>query len=263
LARPKKQTVDYFPHDCNHKTTIFILEENYGNNGYAFWFKILELLSSTEGHYYDCKNPHKWKFLQAKTHLEENMCIEILGLLAELGAIDSKLWKDKVIWSDNFISRIADVYKNRRVGIPTKPNFYKQKPEQDGVSTDINPQTKLKETKLKETKPKDIYVWEKYKEIFKDFYKRKPELTPKRKSHIKARLEKFTADELIETMKRIRESKYHIGENPSNKFYATPDYCFRNNEQIENWLNSKGQKAQNKWDAVKERIRKEKEAEND
>jgi len=103
----------------------------------------------------------------------------------------------------------------------------------------------------------ETYVWEKYKEIFKEFYKREPELTLKRKFHIKARLEKFTVDELIEVMKKIRGSKYHIGENPSNRFYATPDYCFRNNEQTENWLNPKGQKTQNKWDAVKQMIKEE------
>lgn len=99
-------------------------------------------------------------------------------------------------------------------------------------------------------------VWEKYKEIFKDFYKREPELTDKRRKHIKARLEKFTINELIEVLQKIRKSKYHCGENPSNKFYATPDYCFRNDEQTENWLNDK---QQNKWDAVEEMIKKEKE----
>jgi len=154
MSRPKKQTVDYFPHDCNHKTTIYILEQKYGNNGYAFWFKLLELLGATEGHVYDCRKPHKWEFLQAKTRLSEDTCEEILNLLAKLEAIDPKLWSQKVIWSDNFILRIEDVYKNRRVEIPTRPSFYRQKPTQAGVSTDRNPQTKLKETKLKETKRK-------------------------------------------------------------------------------------------------------------
>ena len=49
MTRPKKQTVDYFPHSCNHKKTIYILEERYGNNGYSFWFKLLEMLGNTEG----------------------------------------------------------------------------------------------------------------------------------------------------------------------------------------------------------------------
>lgn len=151
MARPKKTTVDYFPHTCSHKTTVFILEQKYGNDGYAFWFKILEMLASTEGHYVDCNNIHKWEFLQAKTYLDENKCNEILDLLAKLDAIDKKLWTKRIVWCDNFIDGIADVYKNRRVDMPIKPSFYRRKPQQKGISTDRNPHSKLKETKLKET----------------------------------------------------------------------------------------------------------------
>lgn len=152
MARPKKRTVDYFPHVCSHKKTLFILEQKFQNNGYAFWFKILEMLGNTEGHYVDCNNASTWEFLQAKTLLDENKCIEILELLSKLEAIDSKLWKKKIIWCDKFIEGIADVYKNRKVEIPSKPSFYRRKPRQDGVSTGKSTQTKLKETKLNETK---------------------------------------------------------------------------------------------------------------
>lgn len=70
MARPKKQTVDYFPHSCVHKKTMFILEQKYGNDGYAFWFKLLEMLGSTEGHFLSLKNGMEWEFLIAKTHPE-------------------------------------------------------------------------------------------------------------------------------------------------------------------------------------------------
>ena len=148
MARPKKATVDYFPHACSHKTTIFVLEQKYGNDGYAFWFKLLELLASTEGHYYDCNKVHKWEFLQAITHLSEDKCLEILELLAKLEAIDPELWAQRIIWSDNFVAGIADVYRNRRVETPAKPNFYKQKPHNKDISTPKSTQTKLKETKV-------------------------------------------------------------------------------------------------------------------
>jgi hypothetical protein len=154
MARPKKATVDYFPHSCAHKTTIFVLEQKYGNDGYAFWFKILELLASSEGHFYDCRKPHLWEFLQAKTRLSEGLCNELLDLLAKLDAIDPELWSKKIIWSDNFVAGIADVYKNRRVEIPSKPSFYEKKPRTADVSTNRNPQSKVKETKVnKSNKP--------------------------------------------------------------------------------------------------------------
>jgi hypothetical protein len=162
MSRPRKCTVDYFPHDCTHRQTMFILESRYGNDGYAFWFKLLEMLGSSENHFIDCKNDTTQEFLQAKTRLDWNKCREILDLLAKLGAIDPELWAQDIVWSDNFMSRISDAYKNRRVDIPIKPDFYRQKPEQKDVSTDGNPQTKLKETKLNKTNCAFLNFYEAY-----------------------------------------------------------------------------------------------------
>ena len=169
MARPKKETVDYFPHIANSGKTIFILESQFGNDGYAFWFKTLELLASTDGHVIDCRNTSEWKFLLAKTNVSEDIGSRILDQLAELEAIDYELWQSRVIWSDNFIKNIADVYKNRKTGLPKKPvikvstsinpsadellpvettaqvNNYEQ-------STSENPQSKVKETKVNNSK---------------------------------------------------------------------------------------------------------------
>jgi len=156
MGRPIKNTVDYFPHSCNHKKTIFILEQQYGNDGYAFWFKLLELLGSTDKHFIDCNNKSNWRFLQAKTHLSEEKCVEMLNLLVELDAIDKNLWDKKIIWCQNFVDNITDVYRNRRVETPTKPLFYKHKLKQADVSTNIKSQSKVKESKV--NKSKEIYI---------------------------------------------------------------------------------------------------------
>ena len=55
MGRSNRQTADYFPHYVGEKSrTKFILEKNWGNDGYAFWFKLLELLCAADGLYYDC-----------------------------------------------------------------------------------------------------------------------------------------------------------------------------------------------------------------
>lgn len=156
MARPKKETVDYFPHVVNHGKTLYIIEQKYGNDGYAFWFKLLEMLGNTPGHYLDLNDEATWEFLQAKTHLESSFCNEILDLLAKLEAIDPELWGKRVVWSQNFVNGISQVYTNRRVKTPTKPSFYIEKSAGEVVSTDENPQTKLKETKLNNTKVNNI-----------------------------------------------------------------------------------------------------------
>lgn len=202
MSRPKKQTVDYFPHYCNHKSTMFIVEQKYGNNGYAFWFKLLEMLGDTEGHIIDCRNSAKWEFLQAKTRTPENTCIKLLDLLAKLEAIDSNLWKEKVIWSDNFITGIAEVYRNRRVEIPIKPSFYTQKPDANSISTPNNPHMKVNEMKVEyigvdKKKVNDIIKRKKSeKTLYRDFVY----LTDK---EYQALIEKFGEEHAQEMIERV------------------------------------------------------------
>ncbi len=167
MARPKKQTIDYFPHSCTHGKTMFIIEQKYGNDGYAFWFKLLELLGDTAGHYIDLNDEATQEFLQAKTRISWDLCHEILDLLAKLEAIDAELWEHKIVWSQNYVDGISDVYKNRRTEIPSRPSFYIEKPHDAGISTDENPQSKVKESKVKESKVKESKVKEsKVKNIF-------------------------------------------------------------------------------------------------
>ena len=159
MARPKKRTVDYFPHQCNHGKTMFILEQKYGNDGYAFWFKLLELLGTTEGHFLHLENSADWEFLQAKTRLCGDKCREILDLLARLDAIDRELWEShRVVWSQNFVDGIAPVYRNRGVETPSKPSFYTRKPSDGGVSTPENPQSRVEESRVEESRVEESTI---------------------------------------------------------------------------------------------------------
>jgi len=123
MACSKKAIVDYFPHSCNHKKTMFIIEKKHGNDGYAFWFKLLELLGQTENHCYDCNNPANWEFLVARASVTEDIANEILNTLSNLKAIDTELWERKLIWSQNFVDNLSDVYSMRTLDLPTKDLF--------------------------------------------------------------------------------------------------------------------------------------------
>jgi len=162
MARPKKQTVEYFPHYTTSGKTLYILESEFGNDGYAFWFKLLELLGSSDGHVYDCNNAPSWKFLLAKTRVDEETAMKILDTLSDLEAIDKKLWEHKLVWSDNFVQNLAPVYSNRRTSLPKKPivtynndstNELLHVETQDvEVSTKKTPQSKVKESRVEESK---------------------------------------------------------------------------------------------------------------
>ncbi len=157
MARPIKNTVDYFPHIIQNGKTIFILESKYGNDGYAFWFKLLELLGSSHDHVYDFNNLSDWEFLIAKTKVSKEKATEILKTLADVEAIDRELLEKKVIWCENFVKGIEDVYSKRKRNRPQKPVIDNGNPITPVVSVTETTQSKVKYIKVKKSKEKKRY----------------------------------------------------------------------------------------------------------
>lgn len=154
MGRPRKQTVDYFPHYVSTDSkTKFILEQNWGNDGYAFWFKLLELLGRSDGHYFDCSTAADSKYLAALTRIDETTTKEILDTLADLGNIDKELWNErKVIWCQNFVDNLQDVYSKRTAVIPKKP--FTEQEETESKTEPEKPAPLPKEEKPPESKQK-------------------------------------------------------------------------------------------------------------
>jgi len=123
MARIQKDTANYFPHEANASAgdTLTVLQGRYKNDGYAFWFKLLERLAAADGHYLDLRNPQKWQIFIAKMGVDEITTVEIMNLLVEMQAIDEELWQLKLVWCQNLVNNLADVYKNRKREVPQKP----------------------------------------------------------------------------------------------------------------------------------------------
>jgi len=187
MARPSKSGVDYFPHDvdASSRKTLFTIESRFGNNGYAFWFKLLELLGQQEGLYLDLNDDSNYLFLQSKCRVTELEANEILETLSKLGAINPELWKVKVIWSDNYVQRLSPVFLKRRVSVPEMPcvssfcdgNILNSDVSVDngGVSVPESTQSKAEQSiaQVKRTrKPRTRTVYE--SSFFDDFFKNYP-----------------------------------------------------------------------------------------
>jgi hypothetical protein len=141
MARPLKDTVDFFPHYAETGKTLYIIESKFKNDGYAFWFKLLQRLCKSKGHFIDCNNTAEWQFLQAITLVSEDIANSILNLLAELDAIDKDLWGHKIIWVENLVKNLTPIYQNRKQPLPIKPIITNNNPTTTDVSTNNNPTT--------------------------------------------------------------------------------------------------------------------------
>jgi hypothetical protein len=175
MARTTRDIVDYFPHDARASSsdTLIILQERFGNDGYAFWFKLLEKLCRSEGFFIDCRNPVKQELLFAHCHITPEKGITIVETLADLDAIDKTLWENHVVWCQHLVDNLAEVYKNRRREKPQKPVITGSKPITTGdndnpsCSTPVEiPQSKVKKSKEKESKEKNIAFFEKFWELY-------------------------------------------------------------------------------------------------
>ena len=124
VGRPRKYDAEFFPHFCNHNRILEIIIDKYGNNGYAFYYRLREILGKTPKHGYDANSKMKYDYLLTKTGVDSELAVLIIELLCEFGEIDADLWKiEKLIWWQNFVDSLKELYKKRRNELPTKNDF--------------------------------------------------------------------------------------------------------------------------------------------
>lgn len=155
MGRMRKQTADYFPHFTYKGRTLTVLESRWGCVGYTFWFKMLELLSSTEGHSYDCSKQTNMDYLAIMALTDVETVNNILDALADMGKIDAPLWSEKrIIWCQSLVDRLSSLYAKRTTDIPQKPLLDGEE-RQEAKKTPDPPQEKPKKSEQKkENKPK-------------------------------------------------------------------------------------------------------------
>jgi hypothetical protein len=156
MARKKKNHVDYFPHDTHQSKAVRTISKTYGNDGYAFYYKLRELLGRTENYNYDLSKSIDWFDFLGEMDVEEQRAQELIEFLVTIGELDKELWnEEKRLWSNSLIEDISDVYDKRVAEIPDKYSF------RDGNTHsrsgnhslgDGSTQSEVKETKLKKNK---------------------------------------------------------------------------------------------------------------
>jgi hypothetical protein len=188
---------------------------------------------------------------------------------------DSQESQDSFLSSDTFLTPcLQDQYKenlnrnrNRNIKEPEegrdcqgKGEDWSADAESCSVSKGENIDLKeLKDPKIKETKinnrkanntkpkthstnPVSQTIMDFYNQEFQGLWKGPLRLTRERERQIKARLKSFTVEELKTAITNLRQSAFHCGNNDKERVYGTPEYLFKNDSQVDKWLNEKTQK---------------------
>mgnify|MGYP000005767419 CR=1 FL=1 len=124
MARKKKNHVDYFPHDTHQSKAVRTISKTYGNDGYAFYYKLRELLGRTENYNYDLSKSIDWLDFIGEMDVEEQQAKKLIEFLVTIGELDKELWEQESrLWSNSLIEDISDVYDKRVAEIPDKYSF--------------------------------------------------------------------------------------------------------------------------------------------
>lgn len=178
MARPTKSTVDYFPHDTEQRKTLFILQNKWGNDGYATWFKVLERLGATKNHVLNLNDPAELSYLAAYCRVSEETLNAILDQCAVINAINGGLWRHKLVYSENLVKNVSDAYRRRADKLPTidkiKTLFSELLTEETELLTEETPQDEVSDVINRERERER----EREKESKKEKSKKKKPLIP-------------------------------------------------------------------------------------
>ena len=126
MAKPgPKDDLDFFPHDCDalKDPRLEVFEETFGNDGYAFWFKALEVIykhlraDDSTGPF--ILTDAWYGILRKRCRVSRQKFDEMLEKATEkppkgVGFFDESCWKsDRILTSDSIRKRAKKIFQAR------------------------------------------------------------------------------------------------------------------------------------------------------
>jgi len=157
MARPHKDGMDYFPHDSDavNDEKIEALRVLYGNDGYAFYFILLERIYRTADFELDVSDAETTQILSRKVAVTEQQFGIMLETALKRKCFDREAYEERGVLTSPGIKKRASVVLEKRENMRSK---YQPKREivSDAETTQKlsskateSPQSKVKESKVK------------------------------------------------------------------------------------------------------------------
>lgn len=152
MARPKKEGMDYFPHDTDsvNDEKVEALRMLYGNDGYAFYFILLERIYRTKNAELDVSDAETMQILSRKVGVTIQEFENMLKTALKRDCFDQNEYEKRGVLTSNGIKkRLAPIIEKRE----SMRRKYVSNNEKDScVVSDA--ETRQKPDKVKESKVK-------------------------------------------------------------------------------------------------------------
>lgn len=118
-GRPYALNAEYVAHWGNPNNRVKHIEKRFEKTGFAIYYKLRELLTTTDNHYLNFSNKHELLYFATDCWCTVEEVNQVLDVLAELEEIDPELWQKKIVCSEPFLHDISVAYKRRANQCPS------------------------------------------------------------------------------------------------------------------------------------------------
>jgi hypothetical protein len=147
MPRPKKTSIDWFPHPVTHGRKMGMIERKYGNDGYAVWFKILEEIGSAQPHAINLSDDIQIELYASRCLVDPAIFMQIIGDLISWGEFNQTVWETRrVLYSAKFIESVSEIFRKRKTPPPSLADILQEfeplpQPKTSTTTSRVSPDT--------------------------------------------------------------------------------------------------------------------------
>lgn len=124
MARPRKEGMDYFPHDTDavNDTKIEALRMLYGNDGYAFYFILLELIYKQPNFELDVSDAETLQILAKKVEVSPEKFSNMMQTAIKRECFDPIAYQERSVLTSEGVKKRSKVVTDKRDKMRKKSN---------------------------------------------------------------------------------------------------------------------------------------------
>jgi len=233
MARPQKDGMDYFPHDSDavNDEKIEALRVLYGNDGYAFYFILLERIYRTAEFELDISDAETIQILCRKVAVTQEQFDRMLETALKRKCFDRDAYEQRGVLTSSGIKKRASVVQEKRENMRSK--YKKVSDAETTPETKVETPQRKGKGRLKESKEEEILKESKEEEILKE--SKEEEILKESKE------EKSTK---LKVIKNVYGEKVHLMESEYGKLIAQHGEAatLQMISILDNWYLTKGNK---------------------